>query len=638
MNKFKWLAVVLLIVSILIPCQNVRADGNDDFDTNISIAENEDTNCYDIDIEVYNAGKNFTGRMELQVGNSNYYGGGSLIYVAAVSLPEKSTKQVHFSVPRTVTSDYSFNVNIAIKDEKNKPVHSNVFNSPLKSANSYFNVGILSNNPDALSYLDLGGQQVWIATGDFSIRHTVLKASSLADDIFSQKIVIIDGFDTSTLTQDEIDIIMKYVREGGVLFLGTGTNVDSLKGFDSSFTDVTGTNGTTVLSLSNSGNKSIDVSAQSLAFNYNGYTIYNNFGQCGYSFNYGDGAVISLFFSLADSNLQGFEKSDLADFVSSLYEAGYSNTNFLMDKGELLFQGGYYNYAEYMDKPITGNVSFLVPIIIVYIFLIGPGLYLILKKFDKREKCWIVIPGIALVFTLIIFLFSLSVAVTKMNMKSISIRKANSSNVVTYVSGYSPKTDRWDIGFSEKYYTADTAGGYYYGDGDTYVSNSASGVNISYQPSGTFDDVAFTVFGKDDKIGDFTLQNIGANNKNVTGSLTNNTGMDLDYVMVLYNGCYTVMSDVKNGENVDIGNRMLFGDNNAASQSNFLRDNIRRAYKNEEYDYSAELSALAIVHAAAVANTGKDFTSHPIVIGVTKSDNIINMSGEESSYTCVYMD
>lgn len=637
MNKFKLLAVVLLIVSILIPCQTVRADNDDDFDTNISISENEDTNCYDIDIEVYNDGKNFTGRMELQIGNS--FGNGSFTYAAAVSLPEKSTKQVHFSVPRTITSDYNFNVNIAIKDGKGKTVHSNVFNSPLKSANAYFNVGILSNNPDALSYLDLSGQQVWITTGDFSIRHTVLKASSLADDIFSQKVVIIDGFDTSTLTKDEIDVIMKYVREGGVLFLGTGNNVDSLKGFDLSFTDVNGTNGTTVLPLSNSGNNSLDVTAQNLAINYNGYTLYNNFGQVGYTFNYGDGAVISLYFSFADKNLQALDKPDLSDFVSSLYDAGFSNTNFLMDKGELLFQGGYYGYTEYMDKPITGNVSFVVPIILIYIFLVGPGLYMILKKIDKREKCWIVIPGLALLFTIIIFLFSLSVAVTNMNMKTISIRKAGSSNVVSYVTGYSPKTDRWEIGFDEKYYTADNGGGYYYGDGKTIVSNSASGVTISYEPSGAFDDTAFCVFGKDDKVGDFEIQNIGTNTIAVTGNLTNNTGMDLDYVMVLYDGCYTIVKDVKNGEGVDIGKRMLFGDNNASSSNNILKNKVRDMYTNKEYDESAELAALGIVYVAAVANPGKDFSSHPIVLGIKKSDNIISMkNGEESSYTCIYTD
>ncbi len=274
MNKFKWLAVVLLIVSILIPCQTVRADGDDDFDTNISITENEETNCYDIDIEVYNAGKNFTGRMELQIGNA--WGNGSFFYAAAVSLPEKSTKQVHFSVPRTITNDYNFNVNIAIKNEKSKTVHSKVFNSPLKSANSYFNVGILSNNPDALTYLDLSGEKVWIATGDFSIKCTVLKASSLAEDISGQRAVIIDGFDTSTLTKDEIDVIMRYVKDGGVLFLGTGNNIDSLKGLDSSFTDVTGTTGTTVLSLSNTGYNTLDLTAQDLTFNYNGYTFYSN--------------------------------------------------------------------------------------------------------------------------------------------------------------------------------------------------------------------------------------------------------------------------------------------------------------------------------------------------------------------------
>ncbi len=62
-------------------------------------------------------------------------------------------------------------------------------------------------------------------------------------------------------------------------------------------------------------------------------------------------------------------------------------------------------------------------------------------------------------------------------------------------------------------------------------------------------------------------------------------------------------------------------------------------YTNKEYDESAELAALGIVYVAAVANPGKDFSSHPIVLGIKKSDNIISMkNGEESSYTCIYTD
>ena len=637
MNKIRILTIIILFVGFLIPCQTVFAD-DDDFDTNISISENEETDCYDIDIEVYNEGKNFTGRMELQIGDYSY-NSGNLIYAAAVSAPEKSTKVVRFSVPRSITQDYSFNVSIVIRAQNDKIVHSNTFTSPLKTANSYFNVGILSNNPDALSYLDLSGEKVWIKSGEFSIKHNVLKASDLANEIHNMKIIIINDFDTSTLTKDEINILQNYVKGGGVIILGTGDNLNSLKGFDSDFTDVEGSLGQHSLTLSYSSNNDIIVTAQELDVNYNGYSLYTNYGDNGYVYRYNEGAVATMYMNLADKNMQLMSKDDTVGFVASLYDAVIANTNYLTDKGELLFDGGYGSVEEYLNKPASGSIGFIIPIILIYIVLIGPGLYLILKKIDKREKCWYIIPAVSLAFTFLIFLLSISVAIKKMDMKTITIRKANSTNVVTYVTGYSPKAKEWNIGFDEKYFTACTTSRYTwsYDSGKTYVANSASGVNLTYYPDSSFDEMSFVAYGKDDKVGGFDgLESIKDGNA-LTGQITNSTGMNLDYIAIFYAGKMTLISGANNGETVDIKSKTVLTDYQNGSD---LRKEINSEYyKKGNYDKSSELAALYITVMAAVYNPIKDYSVRPIIVGITKSENILDLNGgEETSYTCVYMD
>jgi hypothetical protein len=636
MNKIKWLTILFLIVSFLIPYQTVFAD-NDDFDTDISMTENSETHCYEIDIEVYNSGKNFTGRMELQISSGGYYANAST-YIASVSIPEKSTKVVHFSVPVAVSTDPSFNVNIAIKNEKDKVVHDNMFNNPLKNANSYFNVGILSNSPDNLSYLDLGGQKIWITTGEFSIRHTTLKASTLAEQLYGLNAVIISDYDSSTLTQDEKNAIENWVRGGGVLYICTGYDLNTLKGFDSSFTGVTGSNGKYEGFIANTAD-GVQVTSQDLDVTYlNGQIFYTNYGSLGYIQNNGTGAVVTLSFDLADKNIKAEDKSYLEGMVSSLYDAGIQNTGFITDKGEVIFSS-YTGFSEYMQKPVNNTMGFIVPIIIIYIFLVGPGVYFFLKKIGKREKCWVVIPCVSLVFTLFIFLLSFSIAVKKMNMDTLTIREAGSGNIITFAEGYSPKTDTWEIGLDERYFTGYANERYHSGTAGAKFVSSPTGVRLVYSPDSAFDESSFIFYGKDDRIGNFDeIDKITCDSIQVTGTFTNNTGYDFDYVAIMYENCITVTKAVKNGETIDIQSRTFFNDN-SGSPSNVFRRQCDKMYYQGEYDEAAKMSALGLAADAVVFAPAKDYKYHPIILGVTESKDVLDMkNGDESAFTCIYMD
>ncbi len=640
MNKIKWLMVIFMITALFIPYQTVFA--SDDFGADISLTENNETGCYDIDIEVYNPGKNLNGKMELQIGSGGY-STSPTIYVASVSLPEKSTKRVSFSVPVISIKNNSFNVSIAIKDENNKVVYDKVFNTPLKTANSSFNVGILSNNPDALSSLDLGGQMVWITTGDFVIRHNVIKAPTLEKDIINQRAVIINDYDTSTLTQDEKDAIIKFVRDGGVLYLGTGKNMDSTKGFDQSFTGISGSVGLTKYYFTMSDGANIAVDAQQ--FDYASYSssdasiLYSNYGECGYLNRVGDGAVVTLAYNPADPMFQNMPKDDFENFVSSVYDMGISGTNFLMEKEDYEFDGVLNRFAEYMEEPARNTSAFLVPIVLIYIFLIGPGIYLILKKFDKREKCWIIIPCVALIFTFFIFLFSLSFSVKKMNMKSIVVQDVNSSKMIAVVSGYSPKADKWEVDFDENYYSGYLCDGWYGGNSKTRITNSASGVKLEYDPSGSFEEAEFVMYGKGEKSGEFTgIETIQSTGTAVVGNITNKTGSSFENVVIMYQDCYTVIGPLKDGESADLRSRELFSSPSGNGSTTLLKQ-IRSSYNNDEYEEASYLAALGVVMEGVVFRTGKNSTNVPIIIGVKKSDNIMNMkNGEETSYTCVFMD
>ncbi len=51
------------------------------------------------------------------------------------------------------------------------------------------------------------------------------------------------------------------------------------------------------------------------------------------------------------------------------------------------------------------SVSYMLIVIILYILIIGPILYFILKKIDKREQAWWIIPIMSVALSIVLFIF-----------------------------------------------------------------------------------------------------------------------------------------------------------------------------------------------------------------------------------------
>ena len=91
-------------------------------------------------------------------------------------------------------------------------------------------IGILSNKPDSLSYLrgiNFGGSEL-------QTRTVVLDPQRLPDSkegLEQLDLMVISDFNLSRLEDDLIDAIFQWVRDGGILLLGTGAASDPLGGF-----------------------------------------------------------------------------------------------------------------------------------------------------------------------------------------------------------------------------------------------------------------------------------------------------------------------------------------------------------------------------------------------------------------------
>ncbi len=119
----------------------------------------------------------------------------------------------------------------------------------------------------------------------------------------------------------------------------------------------------------------------------------------------GNGQIIQTTFSLGDNPLASM--NGYAKLITTILQLDSSQPI----HGYPTFVGNYMDYLPYEVGSINElfpsfevSVTTLVIIVLIYILLIGPILYLILKKFDKREHAWWIIPVVSIALSIALFI------------------------------------------------------------------------------------------------------------------------------------------------------------------------------------------------------------------------------------------
>ena len=287
-------------------------------------------------------------------------------------------------------------------------------------------------------------------------------------------------------------------------------------------------------------------------------------------------------------------------------------------------------------EPPAGELSGVISLIIIlYIAIIGPGIYLLLKAINKRELLWIVIPGVTIVFVLIMFLMGLTTSAKGENVKSIELNNYTEETTKSYIFGYSSSPGKWTIKTKENYCSARVIMQSNYSVEQNgiigEIEEGLSNMRLSYSPKRTYQTVSYELKSESKPTGsieikkDFTVQD--------TIKVTNNTGYDLDYLYVSTLFGYDILENVKSGETRDViigvpSNNSAYG-GQSFNKNGLERDEIRPAYESGDYDKAYELAAIAI--GLEAANTGNEEAT---AIGVTRGPS--KTDKDEPSYKCFY--
>ncbi len=635
----------------------------DTFSGNVAMLKQEG-NYYVMQVTVENRGEDFSGTVQAVFASSTF---ANCAYNTEITLPAQGKKQFTINVTNRAADTVRGVCALNFLDEKGNLLQTISLKNVFGSTASGIQMGILSDNYSGLTFLDAGGKDFAIQGTPYPLKLVELTQENLESSLGGLYFLVIDQFNVSSLGEENILAIQDWVKKGGWLIIGTGAYAEqTLSGFEEDFI------GAEVLRVSEPGEQN---TATDKANRYEYYYQYTNAGvdfarmaiadldynKMSWNFEEDvehpaftgaveDGAVSVLLFSLGEEELR-----KLDDYViQSIYEnVMYRSESYYNYGADMEMEGMGKRALAFIDNT-SANVDFtwLEVLIGVYVVLIGPILYLILRRCRKSEWYWVCVPALGLVFIGGVFLFGQGAKVNGIRVYSVTAQRADSSHIDTYFLAYRSGIKEWNILLDDRYETAGPGlDGYYrsYGGNanDYYyaVSSGSDGLSVGIKPQMNFDNGFLYAGGTAQSRGNLLGRDItvSAASGEIGGTVVNDTDCDLDYMAVWLDepyACIMVVSDVKGGETIDLQQAVKDGRcvyQNSYSYYNQLLRHMLGIYGRGSNSYQEEDMAALLVGLGAAAEGSQSGAQRAVIAGVVKDyEKAAAGRYNETSYGCLY--
>ncbi len=356
-----------------------------------------------IKIKIKNNGNDFQGEVSMkvytQIRNEDMGEAGKyVIYYQDVDLASGAVKE--YSLDSAIPAVNSA-MEIEIADKNNKVIYRNNFPVTALSPDTIA-TAVITDNVSGMNYIKSlnlyddvivdysTSEQIFYFTKD-----SFPKTKNILDNFNN---IIISDFDTKSLSEEQINALYEWVESGGNIVIGTGQNeMRSLSVFSEKF-GITATNPTSkTFSVypELTGMYTCDIVGEGLET-----VVEDNGNPLFVHKSYGGGNIIVATFDMALSPFSGYTRG------SEIIKSAFDNSGITFEGGTEYFENNNYmniDAAKKVPFKDSGRLNIIFVLVIIYILVIGPVLYFILKKKDKRELGWIAIPIISVIFTLVIF-------------------------------------------------------------------------------------------------------------------------------------------------------------------------------------------------------------------------------------------
>lgn len=463
--------------------------------------------------------------------------------VVTLSLPGGSDEsvtlvkqQIHVEPKEEVEADLSFvssdifhTVTVCLEDMDGKTITQKV-TVVKKLDSSELVYGILSKNPDSLSYFSKEnyGKDVVLGEKDFPNRKDWL-------DILD--VLLLGDCNLQALSQEQQIALTDWVKDGGTVVIGN-SGKESVKNLE-------------ILGL-----KAEERKKELLVTGVTG-TYYKNADLTIYPVEDGRGSYVVCSKSLEFANTE-LEKKSACVTAAKKYYGKTAELCLYLDYAD---EGCYGEGSVVVDKSRFPLIQVVAILLVVYVLLITVVLRLVLKRKDKMEYMWGIIPLFALIFMGIVYVIGTHSRVSSVQMSYHTVveyeEDSDTGKAKTCVSLVNPSNQTYEVNIPDGMEVCNADA--YEQNWDFLEKDIRKEMEID-KGNGTITFRGNTSFEKSNLYGTYEVEKKGdydssitCNNYEYKGSFTNHMGITMKDVCFLAGKRVYYVGDIKDGETVEIG-------------------------------------------------------------------------------------
>ncbi|UOE96213.1 hypothetical protein [Alkalihalobacillus sp. LMS39] len=568
LQKLLKIGLLAFVLFSFIPSQ-VQAEGQIHVETNIGFDNKvKQYQGFPVEVTLTNKGEDISGELVIQVSPGYHSNNGSII--TQVELPANSEKTIQLTVPGLGDSYYYNNQNFehikfyegSWQTGKEVSLTGQTKLSPRILSDDEIVFGLLTSHPDAFNFIKSlkGPWENQHSTMPIDDKHIPTNPMGLS--MFSA--IVVDQYAVADLSAEQQSAIASWVSLGGQLYVTADLSADQKLGNLSRLlpmasdlkSETIDTEFFETVSEEEYPNKQVEVVIGTL--HEDAVIIQKTDDEIPLitSRSYGSGEIIQLSFS---PSAQTFASWDGATkYWTNAFMQQQSNNHYYYESIYDRLGWGFASIANLFPSSFL-PFSLLVGVMVVYILIIFPVLFFILKKMDKREHSWWIIPALSLIICLSIFGFGGKDRIAQPQLNEITLLQIDEQGM--------------GQGYGSVAFLSNKSGNYAMtvGTGDFLAfpismshnmgsSVSTAGIrNQGDQVDFLFKDVEYwsirNVTGPLSNIETGQLDtDLQLSNKKITGTITNNTQFSFDELLFLSGRQEESLGAIAAGEtlNVDI--------------------------------------------------------------------------------------
>jgi hypothetical protein len=543
----------------------------------------------------------------------------SVAYRKEFSVTANQSTEVSVTVP--VIDDTGL-LNVKIIDKKHNTIVEKEYKLKIGNYEKQLYIGLLSDNPEELEYMNTLGSRVFN-----------LDESNLSDDYLGLElldIIVINHFDTNRLSETQLNAIEKWVMEGGTLVIGTGEYVtDTLASLSNTY-GISFSNEFNTQNLTLGMNEDKLKEIKQLIKSYEDerkYLIENiksrnemllSYGRLKIEAentlpeNWAKNSINNLRIIPINKNIANVQLENSVSLITEqnyklLQLLNYGQGKIQLFSIDLGVSDNYRSMGTILLTKIAQNISQVnltkiqeeyygisrgysinnsisnsndnnipetgkyIVLLIIYVLLIGPITFFILKKLDKRSLTWVVVPAVAVVFTILIYCIGTETRISKPFIGYIEILQFKDDSMVedeVYFSITAPYNHDYKVDLvkdSNVKELKNSSYNYYFNNLDSKnivsLDHYSSAINYGIDDTSIEikDNPAFTPLYYQSKdtitMDNQLITNVSYIGEKISGSVSNEFDFDLMNAMLMSDGYLVNIGSIKSGEKISLNDK-----------------------------------------------------------------------------------